>query len=396
MTTPVAGVARPERPGRAKERLGVVDAVRAMALFGVLAMNWHSMSGLEYMSAEQLAAVQDTLDRIVEVGLQVFVDKKSLSAFSFLFGLSFWLILDRSEDRAFFMPMFIRRLSMLAIFGGLNFIFLYWGDILITYAIFGLLLPLAARLPQRVILAVSGFLLLGFPIALAALGFTQRPDVQTPSDLQALQAFGSSSYYAAAEYGARRYLGFAESHSVTADWDFTNIFGLFLLGLWAGRERIPNDIGAHRAWLMKVTALAIPIGLALSAANVTLPRETPLTTLTLAGRTILAVGYLAAAALFFDSRAGRRIGALIAPAGRTALTNYLAYGLIGQILFYGWAFDLIGKLGAADVLFAAVVTYALLVAASHVWLRFFRYGPVEWIWRSVTRRSLQPLRKAQV
>lgn len=390
-----SGAARPERPGSPAKRLVVVDAVRAAALFGVLVMNLRSMSGLEFLSAAQLEALQDTLDRIIDAVLMILVDKKALSAFSFLFGLSFWLIMERAGERSSFLPMFVRRLAVLAIFGGINFIFLYWGDILITYAALGALLPLAARLPQRAVLVMSALLLLGFPAAIAAMGGASGPDAQASSDVQALQAFGSQSYFVAAEYGARRYLGLAESHSVTADWNFTNIFGLFLLGLWVGRKRIPHDLSAHRAWLWKVAAVALPAGLAASLADALLPQASPFSTLMLAGRPILAIGYLAAGALLLDAPAGRPIRNLLAPAGRMALTNYLAYGLLGQILFYGWAFDLIGTVGTAEVLVASVAIYGALLAASHIWLRFFRFGPVEWMWRSCTRMSIQPLRRGR-
>lgn len=390
VTVASAGRAAPE-PG--KRRLVVVDAVRALALFGVIVMNLHSMSGLDFMSAAQLAAVQDGIDRVTLLALQVLVDKKSLSAFSFLFGLSFALMLQRVTSQWAFLPTFLRRMAVLAAFGVLNFTLLYWGDILITYAALGLLLPLAARLPSQALLGAAALLLLGVPIALIVLGLGGGPGGEQTADLEALQAFGSPSFLEAANYGAYRYLGLAESHSVSADWDFVNIFGLFLLGLWVGRAGIPHAIGDHRRLLVRVTAVALLVGCAAALAGALMPQSGTAEVLGLLGRPVLAIGYLAGAALLLDRPSARRIRDLLAPAGRMALTNYLASGLAGQVLFYGWALGLIGRVGTVEVVLLSIAVFILLLALSHAWLHFFRMGPLEWIWRILTRLEMPPLRR---
>ncbi|HYH21417.1 MAG TPA: DUF418 domain-containing protein [Azospirillum sp.] len=145
-------------------RLAVVDAMRAVALFGVLVMNLREMSGRGLLSAVQLDAVQGPLDRMVDAALLVLVDGTSLSAFSFLFGVSFTLLLEGAMARGgSFLPMYARRLVALAGFGVLNVTFAFRGDILIIDAALGGLLVIAVRLPERLVPGLGAALLFESP-----------------------------------------------------------------------------------------------------------------------------------------------------------------------------------------------------------------------------------------
>jgi uncharacterized protein len=375
------------------ERLVEVDAVRALALFGVLVMNLGEMSGLKYLTMEARAAVEGPVGSAASVALRLLLDEKSLSAFSFLFGLSFALLLGRKAGRPGFLALYARRLLALAAFGLANVAFLFWGDILMTYAALGGLLVLAARLPQSLLLTLSAALLLGVPAGLAVMGAAEPPPGQTATELRALQAFGSGSYLRAMTQNFRMYAGVAGSGQPIANWDSLNILGLFLLGLWTGRSGIPYDIRRHRPLLRRVAAVALPLGLLGAAAWVALPVTSPLHTLMLAHAPVLAVGYMALAALLLSRPRGRWLRDRLAPAGRLALSNYLLYGLIGQVVFYGWGLGLIGEASTLNVLVIALASYILLLIASQLWLNRFRMGPAEWLWRCLTYLSVQPLRR---
>lgn len=377
----------------ASDRLLEVDAVRALALFGVLVMNLAEMSGLKYLAAEARAIVEGPTGSAVGVALKLFLDEKSLSAFSFLFGLSFSLLVERKAGRPGFLALYARRLLALAAFGLANVAFFFWGDILMTYAALGGLLVLAARLPQSLLLILSGALLFGVPAWLAAMGAAEPPPAQTATDLRALQAFGSDSYLQAMAQGFRMYAGVAGAEQPIANWDSLNILGLFLLGLWTGKRGIPHNLRAHRPLLRRVAATALPLGLLGAVAWVALPVTSPLSTLMLAHAPVLAVGYLAAAALLLSRPRARWLRDHLAPAGRLALTNYLLYGLVGQVVFYGWGLGLIGTASTLEVLAIAAASYTLLLLASQIWLKHYRMGPAEWLWRCLTYLRLQPLRR---
>lgn len=380
--------------GQSKDRLVVVDAVRAFALLGVLIMNLHDQSGLEYLSAEALRALQGPVDRVLDLVLEVLVDKKFLSSFSFLFGLSFTLLLaGKNPYQLSFLLMYGRRLLGLALFGLVNVAFFYWGDILLTYAALGALLLLFVRLPLPLVLVSSLLLIGGAPVVLAMLGATPGDDVQGDYDLAALAAFSSPSWLQSTRFGIERYFGYAGSSSLYDNWDNINIFGLFLLGLWVGRKRIPQNLDEHQPLLRRVALAALPIGLVLATAEVLLSKDSPLATLMLVGTPLLAIGYIAGAALLLGRPAMQPVARVMAAPGRLALTNYLAYGLVGQIAFYGWAFGWIGHADTATVVMVALVGYLTLLILSRAWLVPFRLGPAEWLWRCLTRFEMQQIRR---
>ncbi|MGH8336731.1 MAG: DUF418 domain-containing protein, partial [Gammaproteobacteria bacterium] len=115
-----------------------------------------------------------------------------------------------------------------------------------------------------------------------------------------------------------------------------------------------------------------------------------LVTACFAGPPIMALGYIAGLALIFSRRANR-FQAIIAPAGRMALTNYLASGPIGSFYFYGYGFGQLGKLGIAGMSLFGTLLFAALLLLSHLWLLAFRMGPAEWLWRSLIEGNVQPM-----
>lgn len=396
----------PEAPDGArraarKQRVQVIDAVRAAALFGVAIMNLLAMSGLEWMTEDQLAAVLSDADRVVRGVLFVLVDAKALSAFSFLFGLSFSIMLANAKGgKAAFLFMYGRRLTALAAFGVLNFALLFWGDILIDYAVLGALLLPFAFLPRRLVLACSVLLLAGVPLGIAA--FAPLPvdgevgaAVGETAEQTALHVYATGSYVEVVAHNVQRYLGLSGSLPVLNIWYFTNILGLFLLGLWTGRSRIPQNLEDHRPLLKRVAVAGLALGLPLAAVNGLLHEGGSVTLyrMTLIGIPLLALGYIAGGTLFMESRRGHALRRVLAPAGQMALTNYLAIGLLGQIYFHAYGFGLLGDVGTAAVVGLAVAGYAVLVALSHLWLRHFRRGPAEWLWRTVTKLTVEPMRR---
>jgi uncharacterized protein len=179
------------------------------------------------------------------------------------------------------------------------------------------------------------------------------------------------------------------------------ILGAFLLGLWAGRRRVFEDPERHRALLRRVLLWGLAVGLPANGALALLssqgrPMHDPVRVIEDAvsiGVPALALAYGAAFVLIWLHPFWRGFLAWLAPAGRMALSNYLAQSLIGIFVFYGIGLGLGGRVGSAACAAMAVGVFTLQVAASAVWLDRFRYGPAEWLWRSLTYRRWQPLRR---
>lgn len=378
----------------ARSRLATVDAVRALALLGVLVMNLQDISGLRFLSPDFLDMVQRHFHSMVETLLAVLVDRKALSAFSFLFGLSFTLLLEGSRRRGEpFVPLYLRRLFFLAGFGILNAALFFWGDILTTYALLGLVLLPALWLPQKALLALAGLILTVVPLAMAAAGVLRGPGVPLGTDVQALAALSQNSLWATITYNLERFITLVSTQSPLGPWNYTNIVGLFLLGMWTGRAGIARNIAGHEALLRRVVLVALPVGLTVAVAEALTPHTSPLSTAMLAGTPILAVGYVAGAAMLLNRPGTAFLRDSLAPAGRMALTLYLVSGLIGEILFYGWGVGLLAQVGAGTVLLMTLAVYVGLLLLSRVWLARFYYGPCEWAWRCLTHLRWQPMHR---
>ncbi len=166
-----------------------------------------------------------------------------------------------------------------------------------------------------------------------------------------------------------------------------------MLGLLIARRGILFDIASHRPLLRWVAWVALPVGLGLSVLRAGLAGGwdpgmpwAAIVTAAYLGLPLMALGYVAAFALLLQRRAQWLVH-LLAPAGRMALTNYLASGVLGTLAYHGYGLGLMGQLSMAQMNLLAVAIFAALLAFSHAWLRWFRYGPVEWLWRTLSYGS---------
>ncbi len=169
-----------------------------------------------------------------------------------------------------------------------------------------------------------------------------------------------------------------------------SVLGLFMLGLVIARRGVLFNVEAHRPLLRRVAWIALPVGLVFSVLHATesfgWDPGMPLAALVSAsymGLPLMSLGYVATLALLLQRRAPGLVR-LLAPAGRMALTNYLASGILGALVFHGYGLGLMGKLSMTAMNLVAIGIFLLLLAFSHAWLRWFRYGPVEWLWRSLS------------
>ncbi len=201
------------------------------------------------------------------------------------------------------------------------------------------------------------------------------------------------------------------------NWSFKNffwgyhlhsIFPFFLLGLFAGRRQIFQNISMNRNFLLKVMQWGLAIGLVtvsiafgfevweyINGSNTQSFSYITLSILTLFeffGALILALGYIAVLTLLIENETWKKRLSFLAPVGRMALTNYLLHSVAFAIAFLGYGFGLFGKVGPFWGLMIAIPVFIFQIFASRWWLRRFRFGPVEWLWRSLTYLKFQPMR----
>lgn len=378
-------------------RIVDVDALRAAALLLILVVNIaYFASGYSFQLVSD-PAHDSWGDQAVGWLVEALLAMKAYLLFSFLFGYSFTLQLDSAARRGVdFAPRFRRRLAGLFVLGILHAVLLFQGDILTTYALLGLVL-LAMRTVRvgtalRVAVLVTGGI--GFLLALAAVGGTQLV-----TDPAAALAAGQRSTEAL--QGGIGSLIVEHLRQLPAMFGALLVQGplalsAFLFGYAAGRRRLLTDVAGNRQLLRRVQQVGYPVGLAGGVVFASGGGTANLTGLTASVLTapLLAAAYAATLLQFFQTDRGRRIVALLAPAGRMSLSNYLGQSLLCVLVFTGVGFGLAGAVAPPVVILVAVAIYGVQLAVSAAWMAHFRYGPMEWLLRAWTERRWPRLRAA--
>ncbi|MBO0931296.1 DUF418 domain-containing protein [Fibrella aquatilis] len=400
-------VITPTNDGVKDARIQVVDALRGFALLGILIAHlsvW--FDGGPLPSSVYQVNGQGVANMIVQTIVGIFVSGKFYTFFSFLFGLSFALMLTRSTDSP---GAFLRRFAWrLIILGAIGFIHhLHWrGDILSIYAILGFPMLLFRNAPTRLVLVVALLLILNVPARVREV--YQTYVVTPPSKAQREAAQKADEKLVTANYAIIKHGSYAQMIGVNLrefktkmafQFDSGRIYitlGFFLLGLYAGRKRLFQHLTDHRAFFRRLTrytgftVLGI-IALFASAIAIIGQNSQPPKVIELIfsvlfdlGNSALTLFYIAGLTLLFQRTSWQRIIAPLAAVGKMALTNYVGQSVIGTLIFYGYGLGLIGEMGAAMAILLVIPIFLVQVLFSRFWLSRFQYGPLEWLWRSAT------------
>jgi uncharacterized protein len=389
-----------------EERIQVIDILRGYALLGILMVNMAFYSQPIVVPFLGEPAGTSGADRVADHAIRWLAEGKFFSLFSLLFGIGLYVQMTRAEARgAAFVPQYARRLLALLAIGALHATLLWSGDILATYAILGFVLLLfRKRKPRTVALWAIGFVVV--PLLLGTIVFFLAMRAPNPGAraervahlqelaTQAWQVYGHGSFVDVTRQRAHDFLLLLPALLRMVP----GILCMFLFGLFVARRGLLHDVVANRKTLRRICAVCLPLGIAINALCAFAPQEGAWRLLgpigVALGGPILCFGYASGIALLSAHEGWRRLLAPLGAGGRMALTNYLLQSLVCSTLFYGYGFGQLGRFGAAK---GVVLTFAIWFAElglSMLWLRRFRYGPAEWLWRSVTYRRLQPMRRA--
>lgn len=400
-----------------KERIEVLDVLRGLAICGILIGNMQWFSGYGMMPPV-LAAQAPLADQVTHFLVHFFIEGKFYSIFSFLFGFGFALQIARAEERGDTnASVFKRRLSWLLIIGLLHAYLLWAGDIVSIYAVMGFILLLFRKKTDTALLKWAFWLMI-VPIASYLLIYVLFVALVPPDAMASFEAgqadrwagqvqtVTQSSYWQIISsynlnYVAGRYGG------LILQMRLPKILAMFLLGYYAYRKGFFQDLSANAPVIRKVMIWGLLLGLGGSAVFAWASGSEagfPPSLANLAGVITyafsvpaLALGIIALIVMLWQKTAWRRVLAVLAPVGHMALTNYLLQTVICVFLFYGYGLGLFGRFGALKATLIALAIFAFQVAASGLWLKYFAYGPMEWIWRQLTyRRRLDIWRKPPV
>jgi len=411
------------KPVGSSERIHVLDALRGFAIFGIFMINARVFSGYAYMLEEEkeglLLADWNT---VFDMFHTIFFSGKFYTLFALMFGIGFAIQFIRAASAGRpFNRHFSRRLFILLIIGIVHLWGIWFSDILVLYALCGYVLILFQGLSDRGLLW-AGFLTLCIPgLYIWYLhvneggyvnhiyeffneqwyehGLPYADENQFFQMRDVVEVIQSTSWSTVLTFN---YIGpLLRGYIYALDARFFNVLGVFILGLWAGRQLMHHKLHENLPFLIKIAAAGLLIGLLL---NIFFVMDNPTgfdnTTIQLVkdglepfGYVFLTAGYSAVFMLLYHTRLRDLLTGLFNSVGKTALTNYILQSFIGIFLFYGIGLGIGVYLGSAYLTLAVFVVFAFQIFISNLWLKRYKYGPLEWIWRVLTYGRLMDNKK---
>jgi uncharacterized protein len=413
----------PIAPVEAARRIDTLDFIRGIAVMGILAANIVAFGQPFDAYMYPAAFLTETGDPQgwLWIAQFVLIDGKMRGLFTLLFGAGMYLFMEKAWARGGTRRLQAWRLVILLLFGMIHFFFIWPGDILTYYAIFGFVVLGAMRWNAKTQLAIGlggyglGVLFyaasLSMPFAIADTPFgdssaemqAERAKMAEQVEATLAEAAPVNEAIASGDYAA------VVTHRITEEWSepLVNLpfffletvplmligMALYRLGFFSGgwdRTRM-----LRWGWIGLIAGAAVHLAIALVVQSYgfsfwsTLAGFVAWTPLPRLG---MILGF-AALLVIYSASAHGWLAERVRAAGRAAFTNYLGTSIVMLFIFHGWALGLFGQLNRPQLYLVVLLTCALMLAWSKPWLDRFRYGPLEWLWRCLTYRQVFPLRR---
>ncbi len=429
------------RPVAGAERIKSIDAIRGFALLGILMMNipgfginwdfWYNL-----LSGPQAGKDYDTF-----VIVMVFFEGTMRGLFSMLFGAGMILFMLNKKDipgKPTVAEYYYRRLLWLVFFGIINaFVILWWGDILFFYGLCGMILFAFRKLNPKWLLVI-GLACVSFGMIKKQWGFNELR-TQRHAWQEAMQAKKENKTLSPEQQGAiaqweareknRRpdttytnenlrnmrgnyFTVFNHLIPLNADgevsymyhegWDMLAMMfiGMALFGWGFFTNKLKTS--AYFMWMVVGYGIGIPVAwLILKEGYLWLPRPGPYVdrwridplVVTELRRIPMTIGHASLLMLVFRSGIVKWLMRALANVGQMAFSNYLLQSIICTLFFYGYGLGYYNKLRYHELYYVVFGVWIFQLIFSSIWLRYFRFGPFEWLWRSLTYWKKQPMKR---
>lgn len=393
-------------PAPETNRLIAVDMLRGLAVLGLMLVHIFVFSqpmdsvdpryGLDYAGAN---APFIWIQAVLGVGNFIFL-------FSMLFGASV-LFFDGKHDEPGLKAgawLWYQRMFWLAVIGGLHGVLLFFGDILLSYALCGMLglwwvRNLSARHLMWIGAGAYALSLIAYLLMTLLMAFLETNEPEMMAEFSQMQIDGHVGSFLE---GVRfRVLHIAQMMAMFPFMIFWGLAGTMLIGLGLAKQGVLTG-QKSTGFYLKLSVISLGIGLPLSiaafawlqAGDFSSYRSAVWFPVSLLLSVPMALGYLGLVMLMARSPLFKPVQIALAAVGRMAMSNYLLHSIIGAVIFHGWALGYFQQLQFPELAWILLGTWAVNVLFSLVWLHFFRFGPAEWLWRSLTYRKRQPLLKS--
>ena len=399
------------------ERFASIDAIRGFAVCGILVMNIVSMGepGYAYIDPTYYGGAKGW-DLLAWCLAYVFADGKMRMLFTMLFGASLAITTDRAEHPAL---LHYPRMAWLLVFGMIHCWFFWYGDILVEYALIGMLLFVARKWPPLALFYAAAVLVLvetGLELSSAMYASQMQHAAELPGATQAARDAWAAVRNEMAPptqiiaFELEKYRGsFLDAFAARVPMATMFQTQFLPVNLIGSTGIAAFGLGLYRAgfltgaWRRQTYWALVGAGVIACVAYIPLvqliitrsfdPVLLPITNnISLILRPLVALGYASTIILLLRAGKIRWLTVRLEAAGRMAFTNYLGTTLIATTLFYGYGFGLFGYLSRAELYIIVFAIWAFILLWSRIWLTRYRYGPLEWLWRSLARCQLQPMR----
>lgn len=408
------------QPIQKENRIAYLDVLRGIAIFFIFTANIPYLSGFNFFREETLSSgMLLPTDNGLEFLLNTLVDGKFYTVFSLLFGIGITIQYENLKAKNMsFRNFFKKRMFWLLVIGGIHLMLFWAGDILSLYAILGFGLLLCIHLKNKTLIYWAIILLL---LSIANTILIHYFHLDYPIIFLEINAKIAQYFHLATSYNFG---------NVTTDFQtmFKNenlltffqtnisnvfvrifllliegrpfkVFGIFLLGIWFGRKILYFDLLHNIHLLKKIALYGLLIGLPISILRTALQigndgsilSDLYITISYALGTVPLALGYFAGLALLYQKR--KNFLNYFAPVGKMALTNYLFQTFISILIFYNIGFGLVGKFGFTILTGIVILIFIGQILLSKLWLSYFKFGPLEWVWRQLTYNKIMNIKK---
>lgn len=406
------------KPVSSQERIMLLDTLRGFALFGILMVNMPLFNNPHTIMMGDYSIWTDSLSKSSMWFIRFLFEGKFYVLFSLLFGMGFQLFMQKIDENRKVLSVFRMRLMYLLLFGILHVVLLWYGDILVWYALFGFVITWLRKKTNRSLIKWAiGFMLIPLVTSAAFMAMMfmalsipeaaegmQEGFEQTRSYMQAMTDKG----YAVYPTGSfAEMISFRLKEYTQLLWGllffYPTVPAMFLIGMVFMRKGYLTQPQEHMPFFKRLLMISLPIGLTASLAYAHFSAQTDQFTLSwlnllnittmIVGGFFMAMTYLSLIVMLSQKGLFTRLRRLMADVGRMALTNYLMHSIIASILFFSYGFGLYGKVSPFQGILITIAIYLVQLVWSYYWLKIYRYGPMEWLWRSLTYSKKMPMKR---
>ncbi|BCB02991.1 DUF418 domain-containing protein [Bacillus sp. KH172YL63] len=387
-------------PVQQSERIVSLDVIRGFSLLGIFIINMISFHS-PFLYLDPYTWWKTPEDAALYPWIDVFVQASFYPLFAMMFGYGLGIQQQRAGGASFY-RFGVRRLLILLGIGCIHAFLIWSGDILINYAVFGLILLAFMKLSGKVLMWAGAMLFLlpqlFFSILLVLMTFTDPTGVTNYTDIGALQ--DSVSAYASGSFADIMDQRFEDWYAVNSPGNLIflmlSILPMMMIGAGASKMQLLEKVRSHKTTWIVIGFATLAAGIIIKSLPLFIEANFAYAYIQdFFGGPFLSVSYAIILSLLLLSEKIMRWSKPIASVGRMSLTNYLLQSVIGTLIFYSYGLGMYGEVTLTTGTMLALGIYVIQVILSEIWLSKFQYGPVEKVWRLLSYGNKAVTRKVE-